>query len=270
LRLFVGGPYPSQGGVYAFNRPVNLLYRTNRGELKMSMKKAISSLLLTVLGVALLVYSATRSLNFISATLPPDKQILAYFGLAALDGGLVLWMLYFLFGAAGAWQRGTALLMVGVDLVGAVAMFTLDTLFESGQAGLTSILTPDEIQTAILALSGVIAINVSATVFCHIMDPGARQTRVKSEAIDKITDKALNKITDSADLLAEDLSNDIAASWKQEILAQYRASLGQQSSLILDAPVKDVPIGNNGREPARVYNAETGHPKVGNAEGELI
>jgi hypothetical protein len=230
----------------------------------MSMKKAIATLLLTVLGLALLVYSAARSLNFIMATLPADKQILAYFGLAALDGGLILWLLFFLYGAAGPWQRGAALLMTGVDLVGAVAMFTLDTLFESGQSGMTAAMTESEIKTAILALSGVIALNIAATVFSHIMDPEARKKRAKEEAQDKIEDKALAKIDSSADLLAEQLSNDIAAGWQAEILATYRAALGKQSRLILEGVAHDIDSpppakagavaipqpGKNGRKPS--------------------
>lgn len=240
----------------------------------MSMKKAIAVLLSTGLGLALLVYSAARSLNFIMATLPADKQILAYFGLAALDGGLLLWLAYFLFAAGGAWQRGTALVMTVVDLIGAVAMFTLDTLYESGQTGLTVQLAPEEIKTAILALSGVIAINIAATVFCHIMDPGARSRRVKEEAREKITDKTLDKIDQSVDLLAEEISNQVAETWKAEILAEYSASLARSSNLIIPGELRDLPpakpkeagklgkmineLRRNGNRPAQVraYPAE--------------
>jgi hypothetical protein len=228
----------------------------------MSMKKAISTLLLTVLGLALLVYSAARSLNFIQATLPADKQILAFFGLAALDGGLLLWLGYFLNGAAGPWQRGTSLLMIGLDLLGAVAMFTLDTLYESGETGLTVALTAEEIRTAILALSGVIALNIAAVVFCHVMDPEARKKRSKEEAQDKIEDKALAKIGESAELLAENLSNDIAAAWQAEIMATYRAAMVKPQSLMIDAKAQDlepVKFGKNGSQ-ARAYAAESASP----------
>jgi hypothetical protein len=51
------------------------------------MIKKIGVLLVTLLGGALLVYSASRSLDFIELTLPDDRKILAYFGLAALAGG---------------------------------------------------------------------------------------------------------------------------------------------------------------------------------------
>lgn len=95
------------------------------------MFKKIGMLLVTILGGALLVYSATRSLDFIELTLPEDRKILAYFGLAALDGGLIAWLLSYLYGSRGGWQRAISILMVCVDVIGAVSMFTLDTLYNA-------------------------------------------------------------------------------------------------------------------------------------------
>jgi hypothetical protein len=86
------------------------------------MFKKLGILTVLVLGFILLVYSATRSLDFIRLTLPADRAILAYFGLAALDRGLVAWLLSYLYGSRG-WQRVIAFVMILVDLVGAVAMF---------------------------------------------------------------------------------------------------------------------------------------------------
>jgi hypothetical protein len=107
------------------------------------MFKKIGVLLMTVLGGALLVYSATRSLDFIELTLPPDRKILAYFGLAALDGGLIAWLLSYLYGSRGGWQRAVSILMVCVDAAGAIAMFTFDTLYNTGKAGMTEAMTPE-------------------------------------------------------------------------------------------------------------------------------
>ena len=93
------------------------------------MKKSLGSFLVTGLGLALLIYTAARSLDFIGLTLPPDKQILAIFGLAALDGGLVFWLISFMYSSHGK-QRPIGLVMVIVDFVGIVCLFTLDTLYQ--------------------------------------------------------------------------------------------------------------------------------------------
>jgi hypothetical protein len=196
------------------------------------MKRAIASLLVTLLGLALLVYSATRSIDFITLTLPADRQILAWFGLAALDGGLVFWLLYFLHGAAGAWQKGAALLMTGVDLLGAVAMFTLDTLYRTGEKGMTVQLTPDEIQAAVLALSGVIAVNIAATVFCHLTDPEARKKQAAEEAQDQIEELALKRIQENAQSLAAELAPQLADDWMIATRARYLANVGSGRAIL--------------------------------------
>lgn len=166
------------------------------------MFKKIGSLLVTVLGVLLLVYSASRSLDFITLTLPADRQILAYFGLAALDGGLVCWLLAYLYGCKGGWQQAVALLMVIIDLVGAVAMFTLDTLYNTGKAGMTAQLGPQEIQTAVLALSGVVALNIASTIAHHLLDPDKLREHAEQEAFSRVEEKALQQITKDAESLA--------------------------------------------------------------------
>jgi hypothetical protein len=176
------------------------------------MFKKIGSIVATILGLLLLVYSASRSLDFIGLTLPADKQVLAWFGLAALDGGLIAWLIAYLHGAHG-WQRPVALVMVIVDLAGAVAMFTLDTLYNTGTSGITQALSSDEIYTAVLALSAVIALNIAATVASHLLEPAALRQQAEEEARDKIEEEALRQIGDNAKSLAAELAPQIAADW---------------------------------------------------------
>jgi hypothetical protein len=207
------------------------------------MLKQIGALIVTILGGLLLVYSATRSLDFISLTLPPDRAILAYFGLAALDGGLIAWILSYLYGSHGGWQRAISILMVMVDLVGAVAMFTLDTLYNTGKAGMTAALTPDELQTAVLALSGVIALNIAAVVAHHLSDPDKMREQAEEEAFAKVEGATLKQITKNADQLAADLAPALAADWMANTHARYSAYIGTGripgAAQIIDAKAKD-------------------------------
>lgn len=178
----------------------------------------------TALAVLLLIYSATRSLDFISLTLPPNRQILAWFGLAALDGGLIAWTLAYLHGAKG-WQRPIAFGMVIVDLLGAIGMFTLDTLYNSGANGMTVTLTQEEIFYAVLALSGVIGLNIAATVATHLMSPEALKQQAEEEADDKIETATLEKITQNADTLAAEVAPIVAADWVSKKRAQHMAKV---------------------------------------------
>lgn len=207
------------------------------------MKKAIGTLLVTLLALALLVYSAMRSLDFISLTLPADQQVLAWFGLAALDGGLVIWLLNFLYGAKGGYQRGISLLMVIVDFLGAVAMFTLDTLYNTGQAGMTAVMAPEDMKMAVLALSAIIALNVGATLAHHIMDPDNRQRMAEEDVHDQIEALALKKISENTAGLAASLAPRLASSVMDDINAQYASGLkvGRNGAVRLPAPAAQLP-----------------------------
>jgi hypothetical protein len=204
------------------------------------MFKKIGVLLVTVLGGALLVYSATRSLDFIELTLPADRKVLAYFGLAALDGGIVAWLLSYLYGSRGGWQRVISMLMVCVDVVGAIAMFTLDTLYNTGKAGMTKAMTPEQITNAILALSGVIALNIIATIAHHITNPDKLREQAEEEAFSKVEDATLKQISKNADQLAANLAPIMAADWQAQTEARYMSYVGTGQRPTIDATARDV------------------------------
>jgi hypothetical protein len=211
------------------------------------MFKKIGALLVTILALALLVYSATRSLDFISLTLPPDRQILAYFGLAALDGGLIAWLLAYLYGSSGGWQRGISLLMVLVDFIGCTTFFTLDTLYNTGKAGMTAQLTAQELQTSVLALSAVIALNIGAAIAHHLTDPDQLKAQASEEAFSQIEDAALKQISQNAAGLAAELAPAIGNAW----LANTRAKYQNQHQLTPGVPVTVL-----ARKNGSVYQAE--------------
>jgi len=204
------------------------------------MFKKLGIMTALVLGAVLLVYSATRSLDFIRLTLPADRAILAYFGLAALDGGLVAWLLSYLHASRG-WQRVIAFVMVIIDLVGAVAMFTLDTLYNTGKSGMTNALGADELETAVLALSGIIALNIAATVAHHMTDPDQLREQAEEEAFDKVETATLKQISKNADQLAAQLAPTMAADWMRNTQARYMAQLGTgKIPTLLEGKAEDV------------------------------
>lgn len=205
------------------------------------MLKKIGAFLVTLLGGLLLLYSASRSLDFISLTLPADRQILAYFGLAALDGGLIAWILAYLYGSRGGWQRSISILMILVDLVGAVAMFTLDTLYNTGKAGMTAALTADELQNAVLALSGIIALNIAATVAHHLTDPDKLREQAEEEAFSRVEDATLKQISSNAEQLAAQVAPMLATDWMENARARYLANIGTGKIPTIDATAREVP-----------------------------
>jgi len=213
------------------------------------MFKKIGSIMALILGGLLLVYSATRSLDFIKLTLPPERAIMAWFGLASLDGGLVSWLIVYLKGSRG-WQRAVAFIMIIVDLVGAVAMFYADTVYNTGKAGLTETFTQQEMGTFVAALSGVIALNIAATVAFHMVDPDQLREQAEEEAFAKIEDKTLQNVSRNADRLASQLAPTLAADWMAQTEARYMAGIGTSKvGQIIDATAHDIPA----RSPAPAY-----------------
>jgi hypothetical protein len=205
------------------------------------MIKKIGVISVFVLGAVLLFYSATRSLDFIELTLPDERKILAYFGLAALDGGLIAWVLAYLYGSHGGWQRAISIIMVIVDLGGAIAMFTLDTLYNTGQAGMTEAFTPSEMQTAVLVLSGIIGLNIAATVAHHMTDPEKLREQAEEEAFSKVEDATLKQISKNADSLAAQLAPTLAQDWMQQTRARYLANVGTGNiPTLLEVTAQDV------------------------------
>lgn len=185
------------------------------------MRGKIGSMLATGIGLVLLGYTAYRSWDFVAMTLPPDKQVVAYFALAALDGGIIAWLLSYLYGSRGAWQRSIALIMVIVDFAGAVLMFSLDTLYTAGEAGLVAALDPNTMRTAMLALSGVIAANIGATIAHHMLDPEQLRRQAEEAAQDKIEEASLKLIDQNAQQLAAQIAPQVASSWRDGIVAEY-------------------------------------------------
>ncbi len=145
------------------------------------MKNVLSRIAFYFLAVGLLIYAASRSLDFIQATLPPGQQILGFLGLLATSGGALCWMAIYLFAAMSDVKRAIAVLGVAMDLLGEIALFTMDTLYRSGQEGMIAQLSQDEIRMVIIGLSGLIALNIVAIFAFHLMDstPAAEPQRVK-------------------------------------------------------------------------------------------
>jgi hypothetical protein len=188
------------------------------------MLKRVGAVAVIMLSGLLLVYSASRSLNFISMTLPPERQVLAWFGLAALDVGLVVWLVAFLYGSHG-WQRPLSALMVMVDLVGAIAIFTADTWYEAGRAGLIGAMSQDQVQGIVIVLCGIIALNIAGAVAHMVLDPEQMRNMAEEDAMDKIESETLKKITEQAEQLAAELAPKIAADWSTRTRARYSSRM---------------------------------------------
>lgn len=190
--------------------------------------KSVATVLFYVISGALLVYAGSRSLDFIVQTLPPDQQVIGYLALAATSGGMIAWLLVFMFKAEGLGQKVTAGIMVVVDMLGEFALFTMDTLYQSGESGMTGKLLPEEIRAVILGMSALIALNILATVIFHLVDSDHMRTMREGFVKDKLEDDALKLVEKRGNELAQTLAPQIAEQWAADFEARFSdmAALG--------------------------------------------
>lgn len=223
----------------------------------------IANVLFYVVSGSLLIYAASRSIDFITATLPPDQQIIGYLGLAATSGGMIAWLLLFLYTAEGIGQRVTAGIMTVLCMVGEFGLFTMDTLYQTGESGMIEQLTPESIRGVILALSGLIAANILATVVFHLLEPENMKRMRESSVRDQLEAKTLKEIETRGDELAQKLAPQIAKQWVDQFENRFADmhALGLGSS---DAKKEEAPP-----KTPNTVSASSDHPDIVPEEREV-
>jgi len=189
--------------------------------------KFVALVAFLVIGGGLLVYAASRSLDFVQTTLPANDQALGYFALLATSGGMIGWLLVFLYRADGIIQRGTALLMVLIDFLGEAALFTMDTLYRSGENGLVGQMTQGEIRIVILGMSALIAINIFATIVFELGRMEVLKEIAEGAARDLVMFKALARIEKDSETVADEMMEDIVNQWR----GNFRSAFGSADKL---------------------------------------
>lgn len=183
--------------------------------------KWIARVMFYAVAVGLFVYAASRSLDFITATLPASQKLVGYLGLLATGGGAIAWLAVFLFHAQGTAQKGLSVLFVVIDLLGEFALFTFDTLYRSGESGMIASLSADEIRMVILGLSALIALNIGGTVAFHIFDPETAKRMREESARDVLDDEVLKVIETRAPQLANQIAPVVAAEWEADFVQRF-------------------------------------------------
>ena len=186
-----------------------------------SIWKWIARVMFYAVAVGLFVYAASRSLDFITSTLPASQKAVGYLGLLATSGGAIAWLAVFLFYAQGTAQKGLSVLFVVVDLLGEFALFTFDTLYRSGESGMIATLSADEIRLVILGLSALIALNIGGTIAFHILDPETSKRMREESARDVLDDEVLKVIETRAPQIANQIAPQIAAQWEADFTERF-------------------------------------------------
>lgn len=125
-------------------------------------------LLVSILGLALLIYTGSRTLRLIDMTLPADAQPQGWAALFALDIGLLFWVFAYTHTERRSMQRAISGLMIVVSLLGVIAAMVADTWLQASHKGTVGKVSDDLASNAIWAVTIVIALNVAAVVGMHL------------------------------------------------------------------------------------------------------
>jgi hypothetical protein len=191
------------------------------------LTKWIGKLLFFVMILALIAYAASRTLDFVSNTLGQDDQLLGYLALFATTGGALAWLAVFLWDSEGIAQKAIALVMICLDVAGEIALFTIDTLLQSGQNGLTATLAPEEIRLTVLGMSALIGANIVATFAFHIANPENIE-RIEAHFAEYQIEQEIRKAkTEAAQAIAAEIAEREAAAYKVAQRAKDRSDKTQ-------------------------------------------
>ena len=117
--------------------------------------------------------------------------------------------------------------MVLIDFAGEATLFTMDTLYRSGENGLVGKMTPDEIRTVILGMSALIALNIFATIVFELGKMEVLKEIAEGAARDLVMFKALAQIEKDSETVADEMIEDIVNQWR----GNFRSAFGSADKL---------------------------------------
>lgn len=187
----------------------------------------LTKLALSGLGLGLMAYAASRTLEFVQSTMPADKQYMGYLFLLATGIGSLIWLAVFLNHAEGFKQRGLSFAMGLIDLGAEGVLVYADTVRASSENGLLT-LSQGEMETFILASVGAIVLNALAWYMFKLWDPTAERSSQARDLVDEVTEAAIKKLNSpesKAHMIAE-----LAPTLQGAIMAEVTAAIQQMAS----------------------------------------
>jgi len=178
------------------------------------MAQRLTFIVVAIMSILLLVFTASRTLDLLQTMLPTGQQsAFAYLGLVAFDGGLLGWSFFFAHGARGQYQRAIALLMVILSLIAVGISTVADLYLSAASKGLVSALSEGQRLAVLLAVGGIICANITAFFLVHITDPDRLRAMATESARDVIHAETLRQISQVAPIVAAQVAPQLTRQW---------------------------------------------------------
>jgi len=131
----------------------------------------LGEVLLFAFTIVLAVFTAFRSYDFIKHTLPPGWELVAYVGLAVLDGGFLIWALVIALSATSPVQIAIAWGMWLLDALGLALVTIADTFFYIQAADQTAAMAQTVSAIAAWAFPILAVVNAAFAILYKVMPP---------------------------------------------------------------------------------------------------
>ena len=178
------------------------------------------AVLIWIIAIALLAFTGFRSVHLVSSTLPADAQVLGFAALAALDLGVLGWLIFATRGARGS-QRTIATLMICVDLVGITAATLGDTMLIGGGDAARSMVST----IALWIVPIVVVANVAATIATHLLDPDQALRDAKRALSDELDWQLATSLRENAGTTAAGAIPEAVKHQQREMVARFMSGL---------------------------------------------
>lgn len=139
----------------------------------------IGDIIVLLLDAVLLIYTAWRSYDFLSTTVPSGFEILGLVGLWGLDIGAIAWSLVWIFGSSTKYQDWTSMAFFLIDLAGVILTSLTDSLMYGAKDGaMTEVLSG----VSTVAIPLIVVANVVAGFIYHMTSPRTKAMREERAA----------------------------------------------------------------------------------------
>ena len=139
----------------------------------------LGEVLLFAFTAILAIFTAFRSYDFIKHTLPPGWELVAYAGLAVMDGGFIIWALVIALSATSAVQVAISWGMWLLDGLGLALVVVADTFYYT-QASQNTAAMADTVSALAAWVFPIMAIvNAAFAILYKLMEPKRIRERQK-------------------------------------------------------------------------------------------
>lgn len=186
------------------------------------MQRILSKALFYLVALVLVAWTSSLTMSFVGAVLPLSPWYVRILALVVFDVGMLAWLMVFIHLAEGSVQRGAALALCALDMIGV------------GLVSLAEILTGGQTFAAAPALLGEAAtwgigiwtfINVAAVVLFHLGDPEARKAIAIQDELDGVFDAAMGQLKAAREANAAVLGQRLYTDMQHRLEAQVTAMM---------------------------------------------